>query len=275
MSLNKEFLIAATRDDLNAVKDYLAQGADINAEDTGGDSALHHAVYMQNMDMARFLLSKGIDKEHQSHFGWTPLIAAASYKQPGMVEFLLEQGANPDAQVPNGGWSALYYAVQEKNIEVLKVLLKAPLNINATNTSQETPLMHAAWAAGEKEDRLPVVKALLEAGADPNTKDKRGNTALMHAVFQHQDFPGIVDVMRALIDAGADIDTKNNDGKTAADYTEERGFGNASDFLKNEKEARELAQLQAEQRAREVALSAFRNGLPHAIKAPKTLRFKP
>lgn len=61
-------------------------------------SALTMAAQTGYVDMARYLLSiGGFDLEARNRDYCTPLILAARYRQVDMVQFLLENGANPNA----------------------------------------------------------------------------------------------------------------------------------------------------------------------------------
>jgi RNA polymerase sigma factor (sigma-70 family) len=65
--------LAVARDDRAAVELLLAQGADVNIQNTGGMTPLHIAAIMQRPEMARLLLAQGADVNAPSKFGHTPL----------------------------------------------------------------------------------------------------------------------------------------------------------------------------------------------------------
>jgi ankyrin repeat protein len=111
-------MIKATRNkDLTAVKARLAEGEKVNDLDKdNGWTALHYAVFYEQLGIARFLLEQGADPNIQGTWkyraikpGATPLIIAGYYGMDGMVELLLQHGARLDFADKSGA-TALDYA---------------------------------------------------------------------------------------------------------------------------------------------------------------------
>jgi ankyrin repeat protein len=94
-------------------------------------------------------------------------------------------------------------------VDVVKELIKAGADVNARNSSQGTPLMHAAKFNGAMTGRPEVIQELLKAGAEINAKNRRGETAL------HEAASGDIEVFRILLDAGADVNAASEPGQTA------------------------------------------------------------
>lgn len=72
--------------------------------------------------------------------------------------------------------NALITAINNKNIEIVRSLLKHKADVNWKDGFQTTALMYAA-ASGSKE----MVELLLNSGADIKAKDGMGNTVLSAA----------------------------------------------------------------------------------------------
>ncbi|MGH7599621.1 MAG: ankyrin repeat domain-containing protein [bacterium] len=89
-------------------------------------------------------------------------------------------------------------AAQEGDVQALKALLDASVNVNAKGSSGMTALMHAA-----KNNYVDSIKALLEAGADVNAANEFGRTALKMAGEK-----GYVEAVNLLQKAGA-VDNSN------------------------------------------------------------------
>ena len=78
---------------------------------------------------------------------------------------------------PTGSFSRspLMYAIERKDIVLVKALLARGADVNLKSEIGITPLMTATVSS---EPRIEVVKLLLAAGADANARSKDGETAL-------------------------------------------------------------------------------------------------
>ena len=73
----------------------LAHGANINAQDENGFSALHAATQEKNIKMVSFLLQNGAHVNIQDAFGNTPISRTNLATPIELFRMLLEAGANP------------------------------------------------------------------------------------------------------------------------------------------------------------------------------------
>ena len=215
--------------DDHIVKMLLAVGANPNAADNKGRTALMAATAGKNLEALKTLLEAGANPNATNNHGAAVLIMAANYfEDPEAFKVLLAAGANPNSPGKNG-YTALMMAAGtgDSPPEVAKVLLDAGANPNATNDAGKTALMAAAGGCcGTIPNAVnpEFAKALLDAGANPNAADNGGRTALMHAAncnFYCEDKD--VEIAKALLDAGANLTMADNEGKTALDFAKERG----------------------------------------------------
>lgn len=168
---------AVMQNDIATVKTLLAQGADVNAKDKYGFTALMSAVAGEYIDIVEILLAQGADvNARHKKDGSTALIGAVSLMHTDVVEILLAQGADVNAK-NRGGVTALMYAALKGHPEIVKILLSEGADVNMKNNEGTTALMTAAVRGHEK-----IVEILLSKGANVNVKDKEGWTALMHVV---------------------------------------------------------------------------------------------
>lgn len=104
----------------------ISKGADLEARDQDGSTALWYAVERQspNMEVVQALVEHGANVNARCIGGATPLHAAAQFAPPEVVRYLLDHGANPHAK-DRFGWIPADYAKgseQTKRDDVLRVL---------------------------------------------------------------------------------------------------------------------------------------------------------
>ena len=187
-----------------AVADLLDAGADANATEADGTTALHWAVRRDTLELARRLVDAGADVEATNRYGVTPLALAATNGHGAMVELLLGAGADPETASP-GGDTALMIAARTGRVEAITPLLEAGVAVDATETWRgQTALMWAA-AAGNAD----AATALVAAGANVEARSDGQLTPLLFAVRE-----GHVETVRALLAAGADVNAPARDDTT-------------------------------------------------------------
>ncbi|NIP26423.1 MAG: ankyrin repeat domain-containing protein, partial [Phycisphaerae bacterium] len=121
--VNKDFLDAAFRGRTSIVKDLLAQGADINAKDAIGATALLGAARNGHPETVELLLAKGAVVDVQlAGSGATPLMYASLNGHNDIVVALLDKGAEVNRKSKRGR-PALMYAIMGDRSEVVQTLL--------------------------------------------------------------------------------------------------------------------------------------------------------
>ena len=95
---------AAMDGDVERVVELLRGGADVNAAQGDGMTALHWAAYNGSEELVSTLLYAGANSEAVTRIGsYTPLHLAARSGFTGVVAALLDGGADPEAQTSSGG----------------------------------------------------------------------------------------------------------------------------------------------------------------------------
>ena len=99
----KSLIKAAESGDLEAIRSFIAAGADVNQRKTeNGATALHGAAAFGRVDSIKLLLENGAGIELRNKDGSTPLFIAAFFCQEGAVKTLLKAGADTDARDNKG-----------------------------------------------------------------------------------------------------------------------------------------------------------------------------
>ena len=93
---------ATQEGNIEAVKQHLAAGTDVNEKDRFQSVSLYWAAYWGHMEIAELLISEGADVNAVSntheHGGLTPLHHAASKGQKEIAELLIAKGADVNAK---------------------------------------------------------------------------------------------------------------------------------------------------------------------------------
>ncbi|HEX9699785.1 MAG TPA: ankyrin repeat domain-containing protein [Acidobacteriota bacterium] len=154
---------AAMRNDVEAVRTLLRQGADVNVPQNDGMTALHWASRNGRVEIVEMLVYAGAHLEAGTRIGsYTPLHLAGKAGDAAMVAALLEAGADANAATAASGATALHFAAAAGSAPTITTLLDYGANPNATETAWgNTPLMFAAAA-----NYVGAVAALVERGAD-------------------------------------------------------------------------------------------------------------
>lgn len=153
---------------------FIKGGANVNAAEEGGDSALHFAANSGKTENVKILLEAGANVHARGRGDDTPLHSATWHSDAtaALIKLFIEAGADVNAKNANGE-TPLHRMSPAGESAWVSELLKAGANPNAKASDGETPL-HKAAEAG----RADIVLLLLEAKADVNAADNEGRTPL-------------------------------------------------------------------------------------------------
>jgi ankyrin repeat protein len=186
------------RGDLAAVRSLVAHGADVNARDSKGATALMYAAIYGDLDYVNLLLEKGADPNAANDLGINALMWAAG--DLGKVRALVAHGANVNAR-SNYGFTALSVAAASPgNLPTVLFLLDKGADVKAVDKDGVGPV----WLACARGDSK-IVEELLRRGGDPNERHVRlTETALMWASKMNRPLS-----VEALLKAGADVNQRS------------------------------------------------------------------
>ena len=146
--------ICARSQNIHAISYLIDCGSDLNRKNTDfGESPLHHAFCLGNVEITKKLLQHGADPNATNNLKETSL-------------HLLAQ--NPE-QID-----------RSKISKAFQLLFKYPFDINAQNDDGETPIYCAVYFAN-----VEGIQSLMEVGANWNISDDNGISPLESALSSH------------------------------------------------------------------------------------------
>ena len=142
----EDFFNAVQRDDGSAITSLLQRGFDPNSRDPNGQVGLTLAAQAQAWRAVQALLAHpGADVNALNAAGESALMLAALKGDLVWCRRLVERGA----RVQQPGWSPIHYAATGPNVEVVDFLLGKGADIDSASPNGSTPLMMAARYGSE------------------------------------------------------------------------------------------------------------------------------
>jgi ankyrin repeat protein len=266
---NTPLMFAARVGDLASARHLVAAGADVNSTNAWGVSVLAMAVFANFGTL--YVGDQGVGSEGR---GWFVLAGQENfehrYGDPGIIEFLLEQGADPNLGAET--FTALHAAIMHRNEGVVERLLAHGANPNLP-LGTWTPLrrlthsdfaFHNSWVGATplwlaaRFGTPAIVRLLADHGADPtyvhrgvtvrgedgSNRTEEVTTLLMAAVGMGRGGNAwlpeadpvtreaeVLEVVKLLVDLGVDVNATGSGGRTALDGAQVLRYESVIEFL--------------------------------------------
>lgn len=228
-TLNHSLLEAISDNNLDAVKNSIAEGASPNAETRDGSQILITLLHFYNYaeereDIILHLIRSGADIDYIGGNGESLLHSAASMNMLRTVQLLIEKGLDPGLLDENGEPPVFH----SHSIPVTEFLRKRDKKaFNTVNNDGENLLFKACGVFRNAK----LVEYLLPY-FDLNTVDNDGNTLLHTAVDDSYTPQQTLEVIKLLIAKGIDVNRLNSAGRSAVSVAAAQGRGTALEMLK-------------------------------------------
>ncbi|XP_048452750.1 NF-kappa-B inhibitor epsilon isoform X2 [Rhincodon typus] len=168
--------LAVYTEQLNIVQELLRKGVNMNQQDWNGNTPLHLACQHQLLDCVRLLTSnrtgKKLNMELQNWQGRTCLHTATLTRNQKILAMLLQTGSNINSQDGPSGKTSLHLSVECGDCALVRFLLRMGASVNATMYNGCTAL-HLAVGRWDTQ----IADILCQAGADPLLPNVEGDTA--------------------------------------------------------------------------------------------------
>ncbi|CVK99035.1 uncharacterized protein FPRN_03874 [Fusarium proliferatum] len=190
------------------IKALLRLGANPHITGYNGDTPLHLAAILGDVEIVQSLLDYGadVDSHISNRYGYIPLALAVRYGKESTYMRLLERGA-VDVCGENSR-TALIEAACVGDLALIEELIKKGANVGFPDVNGQTALMEASGRG-----YIQIVELLLRNQSYLDHQDHKGDTALLKACIGDH-----ADIIELLIVANARPDIENNEGDTALDY---------------------------------------------------------
>ena len=137
--------------------------------------------------------------------GYKSLSAAVTSGDVEGVHCLIEElGADVNATDVDGN-PMLFWIILEENLEIVRLLVDAGADVNATDAILGRPML--SWAI--QDNNPEIVRLLVDAGADVNATDDLGEPMLFRVIQDNNP-----ETVRLLVDAGADVNATDDRGNS-------------------------------------------------------------
>ena len=209
----ESIMVAIKLGNIEAVKQHLNDGTDVNEMGKLGRTPLHLAAIESRKEIAELLIAEGADVNAKTNDGKTPLdeVINAFHNKTVIGKLLRKHG---------GKHGTIHSAAGGGDIDALRKFLDAGGDVNIKDKLGFNPL-HCASIFGHKE----TVELLIDRGADVNAVAMRGGrgTPLSYAASW-----GHVEIVELLIAEGADVNVKDSFRETPLDVAIHPDNPNAS-----------------------------------------------
>ncbi|KAI1029503.1 hypothetical protein LB504_010782 [Fusarium proliferatum] len=188
---------------LHIIKALLSSGANPHISGYNGDTPLHLAAILGDIEIVQKLLDYGADTHTSNKYGYIPLVLAVRYGKVSAYMKLLERGA-VDICGENCR-TALIEAASVGDLALIERLIGKGANVGFPDAKGKTALMEAS-----RQGNTQIVKVLLGNQSNVDHQDHKGDTALMNACKGNH-----ANVMELLLAANAQLGIENAEGDTA------------------------------------------------------------
>ena len=271
-SANRLFLSGRTsvsfekelKNEVQIVQKLLEKGASFKHLKSHHDNPLFIAIQALNKDLIEMILKQDIYiTDAKDKWGFTALTAACEIKSPQIAQPIIRMLLNAGENINNfSGWAgtALKYAVENENNDIVRQLLEAGANPNLSDSKKaQTPLMTAV-----QKGNLEIVQQLVKAGADVNLQDSNGDTALLMALSSGNYTPEMFKIIKLLIKHNSNAQIQNNYHETAWDILLKEANPRILLFMQNV-----ITQIQNKQATPEEMLEKLNIGMEKLIETNK------
>ncbi|XP_065835337.1 putative ankyrin repeat protein RF_0381 [Oscarella lobularis] len=173
---------AAWNNRLNVAEHLINNGINIELQTNWGNTPFLLACANGNGTLVDLLISKGCNRLAESKSGRGALALAIISRQFEMTKKLVEMGFDVNQPCGEVGYTSLHWAISEESNQIINFLIDSGANLEAETKLGSTPLMIAViW-----HDNVELVDLLISKGCDVWKKDRDGYGLLHFAAWNNR-----------------------------------------------------------------------------------------
>lgn len=191
------------------VQDWLITSRTLNIVDGSGNTPLHYAAEWNLKDALSSLIQKGANVNAVNSNGESALFSAVKADSPEIIQLLVENGIITDTRSnltrDHLGNTPLHYAVKWNSLNAAQSIISLGFDVNSQNLSGKTALSDSA-----RSGKIEMTQLLIQFGANVNSADISGKTALIDSIQS-----GNEEMISLLLQNGANPQIQEMNGRNA------------------------------------------------------------
>ena len=144
----QELLRLASEGETEAALALIGRNTDVTQALSDGSTALHWAIYYDDVELVERLIDRGADVTARTDFGATPLAQAAIIGNTAVIEALLEAGADAK-ELGKDDQTALMIIARTPNVDAARLLIEHGADVNHVEKWRGQTALR--WAAAQNQ----------------------------------------------------------------------------------------------------------------------------
>ncbi len=191
------------------VQDWLITSRTLNTTDGSGNTPLHYAAEWKLNEALSGLIQKGANVNAVNANGESALFSAVKADSPSTIDILVENGIITDTRSnltrDHLGNTPLHYAVKWNSLQAAQKIISLGFDVNSMNLSGKTALSDCC-----RSNKRDMAILLISYGANVNATDVTGRTVLIDAIQS-----GSEQMIALLLANGANPQIQEMNGRNA------------------------------------------------------------